>query len=260
MKGVDKEFLIEKHRLLNTALSLGLMGSAALAGGQVYNRLAPVTDQAPVTTNVDVTTPATVTTGTNVTTAKNVTTEPTYAHETIKNMIIGDEGIKTKMYKDSRKINTVGVGHNLENTKQSKASFNTAFGDNGPTLRNHVIKGGELTHPQARKLFDADYQEHLDRTIKFIPNLHEHPPDVQAVLVSGTYRGHVGDSPKFRKLFNSAQEHAEPLQRSATMHQAAKEFLDRDDYNHPDPNARGVVKRLDRDANILRNYADTIKQ
>jgi len=175
------------------------------------------------------------------------TLEPQYHHDVIKKMIKNDEGLKTKMYLDTRGIRTVGYGHNLENTQKSIESFRNAFGNQGESVRSHILNGGGLSSDQTSKLFDADYQEHLDRTIKLIPNLHEHPPDVQAVLVSGTYRGHIGDSPKFRKLFNTNQYNL-----------AASEFLNRKEYKNPDPKAPGVKTRLERDYKILKSYAESM--
>lgn len=178
---------------------------------------------------------------------ETLTLEPQYHHDVIKKMIKNDEGLKTKMYLDTRGIKTVGYGHNLENTKKSIESFRNAFGDQGESVRSHVLRGGDLSSDQTSKLFDSDYQEHLNRTIKLIPNLHEHPPDVQAVLVSGTYRGHIGDSPKFRNLFNTNQYDL-----------AASEFLNRREYKNPNPKAPGVKTRLERDHEILKSYAESM--
>lgn len=168
--------------------------------------------------------------------------EKTYHHDAIKQMVIQDEGIRTKPYKDTRGIMTVGIGHNLE-ASGSKSSFQKAFGDQGAALHRHASKGGALTETQVRQLFDADYTEHLNRTIKLIPKLHQHPPQVQAALVSGTYRGHVGDSPTFRKHFNAGNYAA-----------ASKEFLNRGEYKNS-KTPKGVITRLERDHKIYSDYA-----
>jgi GH24 family phage-related lysozyme (muramidase) len=169
--------------------------------------------------------------------------EPTYHHDVIKKMVIEDEGIRTKPYKDTRGILTVGIGHNLE-APGSKESFRKAFGAEGDKMHKHASSGGSLTDEHVKKLFDADYDEHLERTVKMIPNLHEHPPEVQAALVSGTYRGHVGDAPTFRKHFNAGK-----------YKQAAAEFLNRKEYKDKGT-ARGVIKRLERDHQIFKNYSE----
>lgn len=173
--------------------------------------------------------------------------EPTYHHDVIKKMVIEDEGIRTKPYRDARGVLTVGIGHNLE-APGSKESFRKAFGAEGDKLHKHASSGGSLTDEHVRKLFDADYDEHLQRTINMIPNLHEHPPEVQAALVSGTYRGHIGDAPTFRKLFNAGKYDA-----------ASTEFLNRKEYTDKNT-AKGVIERLNRDAEIFKNYAKSTRK
>jgi GH24 family phage-related lysozyme (muramidase) len=171
---------------------------------------------------------------------------PKYHHDIIKQMVIQDEGFKNKPYKDTKGILTVGIGHNLE-APASKESFKRAFGDRGHILHKSVSSGSSMTSDQVKQLFDADYDEHLNRTVKMIPNLHVHPPEVQAVLVSGVYRGHVGDSPTFRRLFNQGDYHS-----------AAREFLNRKEYRDK-KTPKGVINRLNRDQQVLQKYADSMK-
>ena len=173
----------------------------------------------------------------------------TYHHDVIRKTVIADEGMKLKVYKDTKGIRTVGVGHNLE-AKNSENSFVKAFGKDGKSIRSGLLKGKKLNKDQALKLFDSDYDEHLQRTVKLIPNLHQHTPEVQSVLVSGVYRGHVTDSPTFRKHFNGGK-----------YTEAAKEFLNRDEYRNPKKDeagniiAPGVLTRLKRDHAILSDHA-----
>lgn len=173
--------------------------------------------------------------------------EKVYHHDAIKEMVINDEGMRTTPYKDTRGIMTVGVGHNLE-ASGSRDTFVRAFGEEaGHKLHAHALKGKALTEDQARALFDADYEEHLNRTVKMIPNLHEHPAQVQAALVSGVYRGHVTDSPTFRKHFNAGR-----------YEEASKEFLNRKEYRNP-KTPKGVITRLNRDHQIFVNYSKSVK-
>lgn len=175
-----------------------------------------------------------------------------YAHDEIKKMVVSDEGLRLKPYKDTRGILTVGVGHNLQ-ASASESAFTRAFGSNGSTLRNSIMRGNSLNKDQAMKLFDADYDEHLNRTVKLFPNLHKYPSDVQSVLVSGVYRGHVSDSPKFIKHFNSGN-----------YEEATKEFLNRKEYTNPQKTksgelvAPGVKTRLERDHSILTKYTKSL--
>jgi len=172
-------------------------------------------------------------------------------HDDIKKLVKQDEGLDLKVYRDTNKkhLLTIGHGHNLE-APGSADTFRRAFGDQGDSLRAHAMGGGTIRKEHAEKLFEADYNEHLQRTIKLIPDLHKHPPHVQAVLVSGVYRGHVTDSPTFLKHFNSGNLHA-----------AANEFLNRDEYRDPiiRRDARGVIIRLERDHKVLSDYAHSVQ-
>lgn len=175
--------------------------------------------------------------------------QPTYHHDAIKQMVIRDEGIETKPYRDTRGILTVGIGHNLQ-APNSKETFNRAFGDQGPSLHAHASRGGSLTRDQATKLFDADYDHHLQKAIKLTPNLHEHPPEVQAAIVSGTYRGHWAGSPAARNLFNQGK-----------YKEASKELLNNNEFRRENAKTknRGVADRMLRDAKILHDYGVSVQ-
>lgn len=249
---ITKEFLLEKNKFLNTLATIGMglasAGVAAKLGSDIYkgniqNNVTAV-EKSPESVTAASSPKVKVTDEKN--NVKTTADEKIYHHEVIKSRIQKDEGIRTKMYKDTEGIKTVGIGHNLENTKQSSASFSKAFGDSGSSIRSHVLGGGSLSSDQAKKLFDSDYQEHLDRTVKLIPNLHKQPPDVQAVLVSGVYRGHVSGSPKFRKLFNAENYGA-----------AAAEFKDSREYKTGVP---GVKDRLAREYQVLKSHAESVQK
>ena len=147
----------------------------------------------------------------------------------------------------------MGVGHNLE-APDSEKTFTKAFGAAGKAIRTNCIGGTCLTQEQSEKLFDTDYNSHLQKTVKLIPNLASYPPNVQAAFVSGTYRGHIGDSPTFRKEWNAGNYDA-----------ALPEFLNREEYKTPKKNkdgslvAPGVIIRLERDHKILSDYAASQK-
>ena len=178
---------------------------------------------------------------------------PVYADKEIRKMVMSDEGNKLQKYKDTRGILSVGVGHNLE-APDSEKTFIKAFGAAGKAIRTNCIGGTCLTQEQSEKLFDTDYNSHLQKTVKLIPNLASYPPNVQAAFVSGTYRGHIGDSPTFRKEWNAGNYDA-----------ALPEFLNREEYKTPKKNedgslvAPGVIIRLERDHKILSDYAASLK-
>jgi GH24 family phage-related lysozyme (muramidase) len=183
--------------------------------------------------------------------ADSATKPPKYADDEIRKMIMQDEGFVDKQYADPYGIATTGYGHNLKNTKQSEMAFSRAFGDEGPKIRQSVMSGGKLTKQQAEALFNVDYEERRNMTAKMIPKLHEYPSEVQGALVSGTYRGHVSGSPKFRALLNAGK-----------FEEAADELLRNDEYLNPKKDksgkvlAPGVLTRMERDANLVRGMAN----
>jgi len=70
-------------------------------------------------------------------------------YESIKQMVIANEGWRTKPYKDSRGLWTVGVGHLI---------------GNGKTLPKEWDR--ELTNEEVRQLFEKDFDEHLKQAQK----------------------------------------------------------------------------------------------
>lgn len=253
-----KEYL-EEGKKSDRLLGAALAGSALFAGygaGKYYGVFGGTEkpDQAMSSQEIDAMT-RDMSGNLRVTQSSSPQTQPqkssqlTYHHDTIKQMVIKDEGIRTKPYRDTRGILTVGIGHNLQ-APNSKETFNRAFGNEGASLHAHVSKGGSLTNDQATKLFDADYDHHLQKAIKLTPNLHEHPPEVQAAIVSGTYRGHWGGSPAARNLFNQGK-----------YKEASKELLNNNEFRRENAKTknRGVADRMLRDAKILHNYGVSVQ-
>jgi LysM repeat protein len=114
------------------------------------------------------------------------------------------------------------------------------------------MSGGKLNKQQAEALFNVDYEERRNMAAKMMPKLHEYPPDVQGALVSGTYRGHVSGSPKFRALLNAGK-----------FEEAGDELLRNQEYLNPKKDksgkilAPGVLTRMERDANLVRGMKNS---
>lgn len=234
---------LEENKKSNWMLGAALAGSAALFAGGLAKHHGmfsgsdePQSQEAPAAPTVAPQQQPTIQPQTTSTPNKK---QSIIHHDVIKNMVIEDEGIRTKMYKDTKGIPTIGIGHNLQ-ASNSKSTFIKAFGDQGLSLHQQALRGGSLSHDQARKLFDIDYEHHLNQALKLTPNLAEHHPLVQASIVSGTYRGHWGGSPKARELFNQGD-----------YHRAANELLDNEEYR---ASKDGVRKRMDRDAKHIREF------
>ena len=240
--------------LLNEGLK-AKVAAGAILGGVALGMIPPPPQTPPQTQQTPSETPAETAPGTLVQTTPKPPTvaPPVYADKEIRKMVMSDEGNKLKAYKDTRGILSVGVGHNLE-APDSEKTFTKAFGAAGKAIRTNCIGGTCLTQEQSEKLFDTDYNSHLQKTVKLIPNLASYPPNVQAAFVSGTYRGHIGDSPTFRKEWNAGNYDA-----------ALPQFLNREEYKTPKKNkdgslvAPGVIIRLERDHKILSDYATSLK-
>jgi len=120
------------------------------------------------------------------------------------------EGFVPEVYEDTKGIKTYGVG-------QTGKWINKTFGES--------------------------FAHHEDRTRKHIKNYDKLPEWLQAELVQAEYRGDLGMSPTFRKLFNAGK-----------YKQAASEFLDHAEYK--DPNTPDQIKgRLESVAKAVAQFA-----
>lgn len=137
----------------------------------------------------------------------------TYAEQ----RVVEEEGYVATPYLDSKGILTQGVGQTGE----------------------WIDKG-----------FEAAFQHHVDRTQRRIPNLMDLPETLQAELIQAEYRGDLGQSPTFLKLFNQGNYHT-----------AAQEFLDHDEYRKSKEKGGGVHKRMKRVSDAVALYAsgETVK-
>jgi len=87
--------------------------------------------------------------------------------------------------------------------------------------------------------------KHEDKTRKLIPSYKKLPEYLQAELLQATYRGDLGDSPNFRKLFNEGK-----------YEEAATEFLDHKEYK--DANTKQQIKeRIKAVSDAVLKYAAT---
>lgn len=249
----EKNIQNESFKTFAGAAALGLgLAANTIAGAKLLGvgNFAPQSQEAPATPTTPTVAPQqqpTIQPQTTPTPKKQETQkekQSTIHHDVIKNMVIEDEGIRTKMYKDTKGIATIGIGHNLQ-ASNSESAFTKAFGNQGSSLRQHALRGGSLSEDQARKLFDADYEHHLQQALKLTPNLAEHHPLVQASIVSGTYRGHWGGSPKARQLFDQGDYRG-----------AARELLNNREYREAKArkNNIGVDERMERDAKHIETY------
>jgi lysozyme len=106
-----------------------------------------------------------------------------------KNMIKEHEGFKLKVYKDSKGFSTVGYGHKID-------------ADSPIDIRN-LKEGDEISKDRADRLFDMDFNDHLNAARK-IPGFNKASKKQQAALIDLTFN--MGPNwykgfPSFTKAF-----------------------------------------------------------
>lgn len=113
----------------------------------------------------------------------------------------------------------------------------------------YLDKGGKAigvgqTGEFLTKTFKESFKIHEDRVRKSIPSYDTLPEPLKAELVQAEYRGDIGISPKFRKLFNAGK-----------FSEAATEFLNNDEFKSPDT-LRGIKTRMQSVADAVRAHAE----
>ena len=129
------------------------------------------------------------------------------------------------------------------------------------------MKGkGSITKEEALRLFEADMPDYIKRAESFTNyeyiynkktkerprggrlgglTFSDHSNELQKHIISATFRGSWGDSPKTRKLLSEGR-----------YEEAAKEFLNNDGYRNAVANGRrGIRKRMEDVAKAIRDEA-----
>lgn len=166
----------------------------------------------------------------------------------IASEIIGSEGFSSSPKKVDRKGDffTVGHGHLLDGSERSRKAFKEAFPDKN--YDEFMAGKGTLTKEEAFLLFEKDIPTYIERAKKFT-NKHgrlkfeDHTEELQIQLISATYRGSWGKSPKARKYLSEGK-----------YEEAAKEFLDNKEYKDAatDPRIFGIRARMEKVAEAIR--------
>ncbi len=138
------------------------------------------------------------------------------------------EGIRKKIYKDSKGNPTIGIGH--------------------------LIKPGEdfskgITDEEVTALFKKDIQERLKVTKKLFPAFNTYPPYMQVTLLDGVYRGDLSGSPKTIKLIKAGK-----------WVEASKEYLNNREYKKSVKDGTGVHKRMEENATRMKHYGERLNK
>lgn len=147
------------------------------------------------------------------------------------NLIRKYEGFKPEPYKDSSGKWTIGIG-----TLIGKGSDSD--------LKSSPYYKKIINEPTAKSLAQTKITEKINLIKGLVgeDKFNEFSPDLQAHLVSGAYRGDITGSPKAIEFLKNQQ-----------FEQAAKEYLDNDEYRKAKAKKTGVAPRMEAAAAIIKN-------
>lgn len=147
----------------------------------------------------------------------------------------GNEDKILGVYKDSKKLDTIGHGHLV--TSQSEEIFKEVFPEEhkkDPNFGSSVLrKGGRITPEQADRLLARDVTKRLPQVKKLVPKFETYSPELQSQLASEQFRGMLGKSPTALKHLNSGN-----------FAEAGKEFLNASDYRNSVKEKTGIAARM----------------
>jgi GH24 family phage-related lysozyme (muramidase) len=142
---------------------------------------------------------------------------------------IGDnEGLELEVYKDSKGIPTIGVGHKI---------------------RPGEDFSGGITREEALRLFSEDLQERLSVTKSLFPAFDSYPNSVKVALLDGVFRGDHKRSYRTTKLINAGN-----------WIEASKEYLRHNDYYESLKEKTGVAGRMEGNAKRMYDYGKQLQK
>lgn len=155
-------------------------------------------------------------------------------YDEIFEVIRRHEGFRAKPYRDSVKKWTIGIG--------------TLIGDGSDkALAESPYRNANLTEKQAEEIA----REEVVRKAKMAASddqlgevFSELSPRLKAQVISGYYRGDLSGSPATKKLIKERR-----------FEEAAKEFLNNEEYRAAKKSGSGVAPRMEEVAKALRDEA-----
>ena len=100
----------------------------------------------------------------------------------VQNKTIKYEGNKPKVYLDTKKNPTIGIGSNL-NSEDNKVILKKL----GYNIDKILSGEQEINLEDRMKLFKPKYTEAVDRAVKYLPDFYKQPNEVQDLLVDLSY-------------------------------------------------------------------------
>jgi GH24 family phage-related lysozyme (muramidase) len=135
-----------------------------------------------------------------------------------------NEGVRNKIYRDSKGLLTIGIGHLVRPEEMA------------------LFKGKTLTDDQVEALFKKDVDQKMVLIQRhFGSTFNSFPEAVKIAILDGYFRGDLSSSPNTRNLLKSGNFGA-----------AAKEYLNNKEYRHALSTGSGVAARMQRNAELFR--------
>ena len=142
--------------------------------------------------------------------------------ESLTKQLIDHEGYVKKVYRDSKGIPTIGIGHKI--------------------LPGEDFSQG-ISPEEAQQLFQSDIQKHVGVAKGLFPNFDSYPNYLKVALLDGVYRGEHKSNYKTTKLINQER-----------WTEAAEEYLRNQEYiaSKSQGDRHGVWQRMDENYQRLR--------
>ncbi len=126
-----------------------------------------------------------------------------------RNFLSTYEGRRTRIYKDSQDIWTVGVGRNMESNGFSKAECLEILGNANLSIGQQIAKlqTQNLTEEQVNSLLETDIKTAYDNLVKIFGNktFDYFSQNRQVVLISMMFNLGDGGFRKFRQMIEAIQ-------------------------------------------------------
>ena len=118
--------------------------------------------------------------------------------EPIFNQLSRHEGVRNKVYLDSKGIPTVGIGFNLQDPANRRIL--AQYG-----ITNETLKSG-LSDRQIKMLFEESLKRAKLDALKFLPDLYKHPVKVQNAVIDMAFNLGYPRLSKFKDFRNSLNQ------------------------------------------------------
>ena len=139
------------------------------------------------------------------------------------NYIKKSEGARSKLYKDSKGLWTIGIGHLVKPEELSK------------------FKGKTLSEAEIQKIFNNDIVSKIALAKQKIGNKFDSlSDDMKIAIIDGFFRGDLSGSPRSLQYI-----------RSGKYKEAAKEYLNNAEYKSAKSSGSGVASRMERNAKVI---------